>query len=117
MNRQEDCLFCKMVAREVLSTIVYETEDVLGFKDIHPQAPVHLLFIPKTHVSGVEDMTPSHQGLLTSLVLAARHAARESGIADKGYRLVINSREDGGQTVPHLHVHLLGGRRMHWPPG
>ena len=112
-----DCLFCKIARREIPSTVVYESEGVLGFTDIHPQAPVHDLFIPKIHVAGVGEIPPGIEAIIGDLVGAAHHVARQKKIADSGYRLVINRGREGGQTVDHLHVHLLGGRRMTWPPG
>lgn len=117
MKSAGDCLFCKVANRAVPSQVVFETDDVLGFKDIHPQAPVHLLFIPKKHVTGVEAVTASGGFSLDPLVAAANHMARESKIHASGYRIVINCKRDGGQTVDHLHLHLLGGRSMTWPPG
>ena len=117
MNRPADCLFCKIVDRQIPSAIVYEKEDVLGFKDVNPQAPVHILFVPKKHIPGVHAIDSSNQDFIKRLVLAATSMARERGIEESGYRLVINCRGEGGQTVDHLHLHLLGGRKMNWPPG
>lgn len=113
----ESCLFCKIARKIIPSDVVYETGGILGFRDIHPQAPVHVLFIPKSHVSGVHEVTQKREGCLEGLFIAANHVAREQKIHDSGYRLVINCKKDGGQTVDHLHLHLLGGRRMSWPPG
>ncbi len=112
-----DCLFCKIVDRKVPSSIVYETNDVLGFNDVNPQAPTHVLFIPKSHIAGVHEVTVSGQGCMEGLVLAANQVARQAGIDERGYRLVVNCKADAGQTVGHLHLHLLGGRKMTWPPG
>ncbi len=112
-----DCLFCKIVERKIPASVVFESEDVLGFKDVNPQAPVHVLFVPKRHVTGVDALGPGDAGVMASLTLAANGAARELGVADAGYRLVINNKKDAGQTVDHLHLHLLGGRRLGWPPG
>ena len=117
MKSSADCLFCKIAARQIPSNIVYETPQVLGFKDVNPQAPVHVLFIPKEHLSGLQDITETNQGAVPPLILAANKIAGEFKVAESGYRLVINCRKEGGQTVDHLHVHLLGGRRMTWPPG
>lgn len=111
------CLFCGIVEKKISSSVVYESEEVLGFKDLHPQAPVHLLFVPKRHIAGAHALDGSSRGVVDDLVFAANQAAREHGVADSGYRLVINCREHGGQTVDHLHLHLLGGRKMTWPPG
>ncbi len=110
-----DCLFCKMATGEIKPAIVYENDFILAFRDIKPQAPTHVLIIPKQHVATLEDL--DDQGLAGELLLAAQRVARQEGIADSGYRTVINCRGDGGQEVPHLHLHLLGGRRLRWPPG
>ena len=110
-----DCLFCKMVAGEIKPDVVYEDDNVLAFRDIHPQAPLHILIIPKSHVvnlNALEDGVLAGQLLQTAAQLAAQH-----GYADSGYRTVINCNDDGGQTVHHLHLHLLAGRAMQWPPG
>ncbi len=107
-----DCLFCKIINRELPSDIVYEDEEMLAFNDISPQAPTHLLIIPKVHVATVNDLTEDHSDLLGKLVLRARTLAHENGIAESGYRLVLNCNGEGGQTVYHLHMHLLGGRQL-----
>lgn len=112
-----DTLFARIVRREIPADIVYEDEDILGFRDIHPQAPVHVLFIPKRVIPTVDDATMSDAELLGKLLLTAAAYARREGLAERGYRLVINCRGDGGQSVYHLHVHLLAGRRFGWPPG
>ena len=117
MNSPADCLFCKVAARKIPSTIVYETDAVLGFKDVNPQAPVHLLFVPKKHVAGLHEIRSPEDDTLTLLILAANQMAHEYQIQDSGFRLVINCNKDGGQTIDHLHLHLLGGRKMIWPPG
>jgi histidine triad (HIT) family protein len=109
------CVFCKVVAGEIPATIVKRGDGMLAFKDINPQAPTHLLVIPLDHVASLNDTNDPQ--LLGRLMLFARALARESGIADRGYRLVVNTNPDGGQTVFHLHVHVLGGRPMTWPPG
>ena len=111
------CLFCKIVAREIPSQIVFENDHVLAFKDINPQAPTHALVIPKKHLTGIFDATDADKEMLGELVMAGRHVAAELGLAEKGYRLVINQGQDGGQSVLHLHLHVLGGRPMGWPPG
>ena len=110
-----DCLFCKMATGEIKPAIVYENDFILAFRDIKPQAPTHVLIIPKQHVATLEDL--DDKGLAGELLLAVQRVARHEGIADSGYRTVINCRGDGGQEVPHLHLHILGGRRMKWPPG
>ena len=110
-----DTIFGKIIRREIPATIVYEDDEVLGFKDIAPQAPVHVLFIPKqVHVPTLDDLTPDQATLVGKLVLAAAHYARQEGFADKGYRVVMNCRDDAGQTVYHIHLHLLAGAPK-WP--
>ena len=111
----ENCLFCRVVRKEIPAQIVAETEDCVAFRDINPQAPVHILVVPRQHIPMVKDVKePAVVGKLTQL---AADLARREGVADSGYRLVINSGADAGQTVFHLHMHLLGGRHMGWPPG
>jgi len=112
-----DTLFAKIIRREISADIVYEDDDVLAFRDIHPQAPMHVLFIPKTAVATLNDLTDADALSVGKLVLAASRFAKEQGVAENGYRCVINCNRDGGQTVFHLHLHLLAGRQMHWPPG
>lgn len=108
-----DTLFGKIIRREIPATIVYEDDEVLGFKDIAPQAPVHVLFIPKNElIPTMDDLQPGHAALVGGLVLAAASYAREQGLAENGYRVVINCREDAGQTVFHLHLHLLAGAQL-----
>ncbi len=112
-----DTIFAKIIRREIPADIVYEDDDVLGFRDLNPQAPVHVLFIPKQPIASLDAADAGQAELLGKLLLAAAAYAREQGLAERGYRAVINCNEDGGQTVYHLHVHLLAGRRMQWPPG
>ena len=113
-----DTLFGRIIRREIPATIVYEDDEVLGFKDIAPQAPVHVLFVPKGGViPTLDDATPEQATLLGRLMLAAAEYARREGFAKDGYRVVMNCREHAGQTVFHVHLHLLGGRSMGWPPG
>ena len=107
-----DCLFCKIVSKTIPSQIVFEDEDLLAFKDIAPQAPVHLLIVPKKHVSTLNDLTAADAGLIGKLVLCAQVLARERGIDQDGYRLAMNCNAQGGQTVFHIHLHLLGGRQL-----
>jgi histidine triad (HIT) family protein len=111
-----DCLFCKIVAGSIPAKRVYEDELSLCFADIHPQAPTHLLVVPKEHIASLAETTESHAALLAHLLAAAASVARAAGL-DGGYRVVINTGPDGGQTVDHLHLHVLGGRAMGWPPG
>lgn len=110
-----ETIFSKIIRREIPADIVYEDDDCLAFRDIQPQAPTHILVIPKEVIAGVQHAAPEHGPLLGHLLLTARQIAAEQGLA--GYRLVINAGDDGGQTVAHLHIHLLGGRPMQWPPG
>lgn len=112
-----DTLFGKIIRREIPADIVYEDDDVLAFRDINPQAPLHVLFIPKTPMPTLNDATAADASLLGKLLLAAAAYAKREGVAERGYRTVINCNEDGGQTVFHLHVHLLAGRALLWPPG
>jgi len=113
----DDCLFCKMAAGEIKPDVVYEDDNVLAFRDINPQAPVHLLVIPKRHISTLNDLQGEDAELIGQLFLAAGKIAAQEGIAVDGYRTLINCNELGGQVVFHIHLHLLGGRRMGWPPG
>ncbi len=112
-----DCLFCKMVAGDITPDTVYENEDVLAFRDINPQAPTHVLVIPKQHVSTLNDLDDAHAPLVGKMIQAAAVIAGNEGFAEQGYRTVMNCNADGGQTVFHIHLHLLGGRPMRWPPG
>lgn len=110
-----DCIFCKVVAGEIPAAIVKRTDRLLAFRDINPQAPTHILVIPTQHVASLEQLPDGT--LLGEMVLFGRGLVREAGIAERGYRLVINTNPDGGQTVYHLHLHVLGGRSLTWPPG
>ena len=110
------CLFCRIVAGEITAAKLFEDEDCLAFADINPQAPVHMLVIPREHLESTAHAEASHEALLGRLMAVAAEVARRHGL-ERGYRLVVNTGEDGGQTVGHLHVHVLGGRRMGWPPG
>ena len=112
-----DCLFCKMVNGEIAPDKVYENDAVLAFKDINPQAPVHVLVIPKKHIATMNDLEPGHDVLVGEMYLTAKKVAEKLGVAQSGYRTVMNCNEDGGQSVFHLHLHMLGGRQMDWPPG
>lgn len=116
MNRQ-DCLFCKIAAGEIPSKKIYEDDVCLAFNDISPQAPTHVLIIPRGHLDSLDAATDEHKETLGHLLLTAAEIAREKGFAGDGYRVVINTNADGGQTVFHLHVHLLGGRPFIFPPG
>ncbi len=111
------CLFCRIARRELPAKILFEDERVLAFDDLRPQAPVHVLVIPKAHFASLNDAPAGSEALLGELLLAARRAARDKGIAETGYRVVLNTGRDSGQEVLHIHLHVLGGRRLHWPPG
>ncbi|HYY09083.1 MAG TPA: histidine triad nucleotide-binding protein [Actinomycetota bacterium] len=111
------CIFCKIAAREIPSEIVHESDRVVAFRDTNPQAPTHILLIPKEHIGSIADIEDQHGELLADIVQVATHLAEAEGIDEGGWRLVTNVGPDAGQTVFHLHVHLLGGRRMTWPPG
>ncbi len=110
-------LFEKIIARQIPATIVAETEEWIAFHDIAPQAPTHLLIVPKKSIPRIAEATAEDQLLLGTLLLAAARVAREQGLEESGFRIVINNGHDGGEAVPHLHLHLLGGRQMAWPPG
>jgi histidine triad (HIT) family protein len=112
-----DDLFLKIINREIPADIVFETEDVLAFRDINPQAPVHVLIIPKVHIRTVNDIQKDQAELVGSLYLAAKEIARDEGLSEDGYRLVMNCNRAAGQVVFHIHLHLLGGREFSWPPG
>jgi len=112
-----DCLFCRMVAGEIQPDTVYEDEQLLAFRDINPQAPTHVLVIPKRHVATLNDLDENDCELVGQMLLTAKAIAAEEGLAERGYRTVFNCNADAGQTVFHIHLHLLGGRHMGWPPG
>ncbi|GAB2713137.1 histidine triad nucleotide-binding protein [Halomonas garicola] len=112
-----ECLFCKMVEREVPADIVYEDEHVLAFNDINPQAPTHVLIIPKKHIATLNDMNESDLETVGRLQYVAAKLAKQNGFAEDGYRVVMNCNKAGGQTVYHIHMHLLGGREFTWPAG
>jgi histidine triad (HIT) family protein len=112
-----DCIFCKIIAGEIPATVVHETDDVLAFRDLGPQAPTHVLVIPKRHIATINDMQDSDAELVGKLYLAAQKVAADEGISESGYRTVMNCNEGAGQTVFHMHLHVLGGRPMTWPPG
>lgn len=111
------CVFCRIVARERPAEILHSSDSILAFRDVNPQAPSHILLIPKEHIASMEDLEDGHGGMLADLFQAAAHLARAEGIDRSGWRLVANVGPDAGQSVFHLHFHLLGGRRMRWPPG
>ena len=112
-----DCLFCKIVSGEIPTAFVYKDENVIAFRDINPQAPTHILIIPREHIETLNDIDQSHVELLGAMQLTASYLAKEEGINEKGFRTVFNCNRAAGQTVFHIHLHLLGGRSMGWPPG
>ena len=112
-----DCLFCRISAKKNPADIIYEDSDAVAFIDINPQAPVHVLIIPKKHISTALEITPEDNALVGHLFQVAAKIAAEKGIDKQGFRLVMNTNSAAGQTVFHIHLHLLGGRQMHWPPG
>ncbi len=112
-----DCLFCKMVNGEIKADIVYENDQVLAFRDLNPQAPVHVLVIPKQHISTINDLTESDTNRVGQMFLAAKAIANDLGVAEEGYRTVMNCNALAGQSVFHIHLHVLAGRIMDWPPG
>ena len=112
-----DCLFCKILAGDIPADIIFESDDAIAFRDINPQAPTHALIIPRKHVATINDLEEGDEALVGNLFLAAKSIAADEGIAAAGYRVVMNCNAAAGQTVFHLHLHLLGGRELAWPPG
>jgi histidine triad (HIT) family protein len=112
-----DCLFCKISTKKIPAKIIYEDADALVFEDINPQAPVHVLIIPKKHIPTALEITGEDESLIGHLFRVAAKIAKEKGIDGRGFRLVVNTNAEAGQTVYHIHLHLLGGRHIHWPPG
>ena len=113
----EDCLFCKILAGDIPADIVYESETAIAFRDINPQAPTHVLVIPRKHISTINDLDEFDRTLVGDLFMAAKEIAAEAGIDESGYRAVMNCNEGAGQSVFHIHLHVLGGRGLTWPPG
>ena len=112
-----DCLFCKIVRGDIPTDFIYEDEKLIAFRDINPQAPTHILIVPKEHIATLNDVEQNHGELLGAMQIAASQLAEKEGISDSGYRTIFNCNRDAGQTVFHIHLHLMGGRRMSWPPG
>jgi histidine triad (HIT) family protein len=112
-----DCLFCKFVSGEIQPDVVYEDDQILAFRDVNPQAPSHILVIPKRHIATLNDLMPADAELMGKLYLAAQQVAQKEGIAAPGYRTLVNCNAEAGQSVFHIHMHVLGGRPMGWPPG
>ena len=113
----DDCLFCRILEGEIPADIVYESDTAIAFRDINPQAPTHVLIIPRKHITTINEITPQDEAIVGSLYSAARSIAAREGFSDVGYRAVMNCNEAAGQTVFHIHLHLLGGRAFSWPPG
>ncbi|NIP59036.1 MAG: HIT domain-containing protein [Gemmatimonadetes bacterium] len=113
----DECIFCQIAEGEISADVIHEDEHVVAFRDINPQAPTHVLIIPREHVASVDDLEEDHAELVGRLFLAAGAIARDEGLDDGGYRLVVNTGAGAGQSVFHIHLHLLGGRAMKWPPG
>ena len=112
-----DCLFCKIISREIPAKLVYEDDWMIAIEDINPQAPMHVLVIPKAHIASLNDLTSEHDALIGQMTRRATAIARERGFADRGFRTVFNTNREGGQTVFHIHLHALAGRSLAWPPG
>src|SRR3990172_2121256 len=113
----KDCLFCRILAKEISAKMVHEDDRAIAFEDINPQAPTHVLIVPRRHIAGMNDVTADDAALLGHLQLVAAEIARKRGLADTGYRTVLNTGRGAGQSIFHLHLHLLGGRGLRWPPG
>lgn len=113
----DDCIFCKIAAGDIPADLVYQDEEVVAFRDLNPQAPTHVLVIPRQHIATLNDLDAAGEAVVGRMYGAARQIAADEGLGDAGYRTVVNCNEAGGQTVFHIHLHLLGGRMMHWPPG
>ena len=112
-----DCVFCKIIAGQIPGSLVYEDQDVAAFRDINPQAPLHVLIVPRRHIATLNDLTEADDAVVGSMFRAAAALAKRHGYADRGYRTVFNTNREAGQTVFHIHLHLLGGRALGWPPG
>lgn len=111
-----DCIFCKLASGEIPTTVVYQDDQVFAFNDMDPQAPVHILLIPKKHIASISELTEEDAALMGHMMLVAKKLAADAGITEGGFRCVMNTGEDGGQSVKHLHMHILGGKAMGWPP-
>ena len=112
-----DCIFCKIAAKQIPAKLVHEDSDVVAFRDINPEAPTHVLIIPRQHIETVNDLKPGDAATVGKLFLAAKEIGIKEGLAERGYRLVLNCGPEAGQAVFHIHLHMLGGRKMNWPPG
>ncbi len=116
-KEREGCIFCKIVNKTIESQILYEDDEIIAFKDIKPQAPVHILIIPKIHIEKISDINSDNSNLITKMIVVANKIAKDNNLDNEGYRLVFNCGEAAGQEVFHIHLHLLGGRKFGWPPG
>ena len=114
---KKDCLFCKIIDKEIPSAFVFEDDKVIAFRDINPQAPVHILIVPRRHIATLMDLTEKDKEIVGHIYLVAKKLAEKEGVSEKGFRVVANCNADAGQAVFHIHFHLLGGRRLQWPPG
>ncbi len=112
-----DCLFCKIESGDIPSDTIFKNDNVIAFRDVAPQAPTHILIIPRKHISTTNDLTTEDQALVGEIMIVAKDIAKQEGLSESGYRLVFNCNQDGGQAVYHIHLHLLGGRKLGWPPG
>ncbi|KTD19704.1 histidine triad nucleotide-binding protein [Legionella londiniensis] len=112
-----DCLFCKIIGGDIPAKVIFENSEIMAFRDIKPQAPTHVLVVPKKHIATIADADTGDERLLGQMILAAKKIANEEGLTEKGYRLIFNVNSYGGQEIYHIHLHLLGGRQMTWPPG
>lgn len=113
----QDCLFCKIVDGDIPADVVFESDNAIAFRDVNPQAPTHVLVIPRQHIATINDLEPGNESLVGELYMAARQIAADEGIAEAGYRTVMNCNKGAGQSVFHIHLHVLGGRTLSWPPG
>jgi len=113
----DSCLFCKISRKELTAKIVYENETIIAFRDIRPQAPVHILIIPKKHIATINDLEEEDKAIVGEIFLIAKQIAKSENLSERGYRLVFNCNRDAGQEIYHIHLHLLGGRQLYWPPG
>ncbi len=117
VKMKEDCIFCKIIEGAIATDKVYEDENIVAFNDVNPQAPVHIIIIPKKHIEKLSDLTQEDSLLIGEMIIKATYIASEKGIESSGYRLIFNCNKDAGQTVFHIHLHLIGGRKFSWPPG
>lgn len=117
MSKEVNCIFCRIIAKDIPSKIIYEDDNLIAFEDVNPQAPTHTLIIPRKHIPTINDLREEDTTLIGELIQKAKEIAADKGLSEDGYRLVFNCQEGAGQTVFHIHLHLLGGRTFRWPPG